>query len=294
MKNIAILGLGNVGLAAARAVQKAPDMRLCGFIRRSGEELSEFPGVPAAASAFELSEKPDGVIICTPSRLAEGFAAPLLEQGISTVDGFDIHGEIFGLKKRLDVAAKKGGAAAIVGAGWDPGLDSAIRALLLAAAPDGVTYTDFGPGMSMGHSAAVRAIQGVKDAVSMTLPAGFGAHRREAYIVPESGADKKALEHAVLSDPYFEHDETAVRFIENTDSVKNTGHGVSLRRFGVSAGTGNENFSFEMKIDNPSLTGQLLAAAMRAAFRKAPGAYLFPEIAPVELLPDFERVSGVV
>ena len=294
MKNIAIAGLGNVGLAAARAVEKSPDMCLCGFIRREGERVAEFPGVPAAISAFGLPKKPDGVIICVPSRLVERFAAPLLEHGIFTADCFDIHGEIFELKKRLQAAAKTGGTAAAVGAGWDPGLDSAVRALLLAVAPEGATYTDFGPGMSMGHSAAVRALPGVADAVSMTLPAGFGEHRREVYIVPESGADKEEIEHAVLSDPYFEHDKTAVRFVDKTDSVWNTGHGVLLKRYGVSAGAGNQNFSFEMRIDNPAVTGQLLAAAMRAAFKKAPGAYLFPEIAPAELLPDVDCASGVV
>ncbi|MGN0628148.1 MAG: diaminopimelate dehydrogenase [Oscillospiraceae bacterium] len=294
MKNIAIAGLGNVGLAAARAVERAPDMRLCGFIRRAGEQVAEFPGVPAAISTFGLPKKPDGVIICIPSRLVERFAVPLLEHGIFTADCFDIHGEIFEFKRRLQAAAKAGGTAAAVGAGWDPGLDSALRALLLAAAPEGTTYTDFGPGMSMGHSAAVRALPGVADAVSMTLPAGFGEHRREVYIVPENGADKEEIEHAVLSDPYFEHDKTAVCFVDKTDSVWNTGHGVLLKRYGVSAGAGNQNFSFEMRIDNPSLTGQLLAAAMRAAFKKAPGAYLFPEIAPAELLPDFDGTSGIV
>lgn len=294
MKNIAIVGLGSVGLAAARAVKASPDLRLCGFIRRRKETVPEFPDVPVVSFAPELGPKPDGAIICVPSRLAEGFALPLLEQGICTVDCFDIHDKIFALKKRLGDAAKTSGAAAVVGAGWDPGLDSALRALLLAAAPKGVTYTDFGPGMSMGHSAAVRALPGVADAVSMTLPVGFGGHLREVYIVPEDGANREEIEHAVLTDPYFEHDKTAVRFVDRTDSVWNTGHGVLLKRYGVSAGAGNQNFSFEMRIDNPSLTGQLLAAAMRAAFGKAPGAYLFPEIAPAELLADFDGASGVV
>ncbi len=294
MKNIAIVGLGSVGLAAARAVKNSPDMRLAGFIRRKAEIIPEFPDVPVVTSAEEMEQKPDGAIICVPSRNVESFALPLLEHGVSTVDGFDIHSEIFALTKRLGAAARSGGAAAVVGAGWDPGLDSAIRALLLAAAPEGITYTNFGPGMSMGHSAAVRAIPGVADAVSITLPDGLGKHSREVYVVAEEGGEKSKIEHAILTDSYFEHDNTAVRFIEKTDSVWNTGHGVLLKRYGSSAGLGNQNFSFQMEIENPSLTGQLLAAAMRAAFKKLPGAYLFPELAPAELLPDFENSSGIV
>ncbi len=294
MKNIVIVGLGNVGLAAARAVKNSPDMCLYAFIRRTAKPVLEFPEVPVATSLEELEQKPDGALICVPSRNVESFVERFLEHGISTVDGFDIHTEIFGLAKRLEKAAKTGGAAAVIGAGWDPGLDSAIRALLLAAAPEGVTYTNFGPGMSMGHSTAVRAISGVADAVSMTLPNGFGEHRREVYVAAKEGEEKSKIEKAILTDSYFKHDKTTVRFVDKTDSVRNTGHGVLLKRNGVSAGVGNQNFSFQMEIENPSLTGQLFVAAMRAAFKKAPGAYLFPQVAPAELLPDFENTLGIV
>ena len=44
----------------------------------------------------------------------------------------------------------------------DPGSDSVVRTLLEAIAPKGITYTNFGPGRSMGHSVAVRAIDGVR------------------------------------------------------------------------------------------------------------------------------------
>ena len=68
-------------------------------------------------------------------------------------------------------------------AGWDPGTDSVVRTLLEAMAPKGHTYTNFGPGMSMGHTVAVKAIPGVKDALSMTIPLGTGIHRRMVYVL---------------------------------------------------------------------------------------------------------------
>ena len=91
----------------------------------------------------------------------------------------------------MDETAKAHNAVSIISAGWDPGSDSVVRALLQAIAPKGITYTNFGPGRSMGHSVAVRAIAGVKDALSMTIPVGTGIHRRMVYVELEEGADFK-------------------------------------------------------------------------------------------------------
>ena len=52
---------------------------------------------------------------------------------------------------------QKGNACAIVSAGWDPGADSIVRALMLACVPRGITHTNFGPGMSMGHTVCVKS-----------------------------------------------------------------------------------------------------------------------------------------
>lgn len=55
-------------------------------------------------------------------------------------------------------------------------------------APKGLTYTNFGPGMSMGHSVCVRGKKGVKEALSVTIPLGEGIHRRMVYVELEEGA----------------------------------------------------------------------------------------------------------
>ncbi len=280
MKKIAVIGAGNVGIAAAKALELSPDMELCGFIRRNEKKVNGFADIPIAKSVFDLPEKPAGAIICLPSRLVEETEKQLLEAGIYTADAFDIHEELSGMRRRLSVSAKKGGVSAVIGAGWDPGLDSLVRILMQASAPQGITYTDFGPGMSMGHSAAVKAIDGVEDAVSFTLPIGNGRHARKIYIVLGENADKNAVEHAILSDGYFEHDECSLEVVGSLNELFTTGHGVKIERFGSSAGVGNQNIKFSMEIENPSLTGQLLVSAMRSAFRLKPGAYFMPEIPP--------------
>ena len=216
MRKIAIIGAGNVGTAAAKAALESSDMELCGFVRRNPEPVSGFENIPAAKSVFDLPEKPDGAIITIPSRSVESIEKELLESGIYTADCFDIHEELSSMRKRLNFSAKKGNVSCVLGAGWDPGLDSVIRTLMFSAFPKGKIYTNFGPGMSMGHSAAAKSIEGVADAVSITIPIGNGKHARKIYAVLEENADKQAVEQAILSDGYFEHDKCSVEFADST------------------------------------------------------------------------------
>ena len=287
MKNIAVMGTGNVGIYAAKAVLEAADMRLCGFIRREEGTVLGFDGEQTASCAEKLLQKPDGELVCVPSRRAAAAAKYLLSLGINTVDACDLHGELLSIKKELSAAAVKGGAFAVVGAGWDPGLDSSVRALFAAALPCGVTHTQFGPGISMGHTAAVKAIEGVADAVAVTLPAGGDSHRRQVFAVLKPGADPAAVEHAIRSDGYFEHDETEVVFTDDLAPHKNRAHGVKIERSGYAFGEGEQRIAFEMSINNPALTARLMLAAMRAGFLHRPGCRLFPELSPAELFPGF-------
>ena len=93
----------------------------------------------------KLSQKPDVAILATPTRSVEKFALECLENGINTVDSFDIHTKIWDLRETLDKAAKEHSRVSIISAGWDPGSDSVVRTLMQACAPKGLTYTNFGP-----------------------------------------------------------------------------------------------------------------------------------------------------
>jgi diaminopimelate dehydrogenase len=207
-----------------------------------------------------------------------------LSLGISTVDSFDIHTEIWDLLSELRPIAEKNGAVGIVSAGWDPGSDSVVRALMQGLAPEGITWTNFGPGRSMGHSVAAKSVDGVKDALSMTIPAGNGIHKRMVYVELEDGADFDAVASAIKKDPYFVHDETHVEKVDSVAALNDVGHGVDLVRKGVSGKTHNQNFEFKMSINNPALTGQVLVMAARAAVRQKPGCYTLIEIPVIDML----------
>lgn len=287
MKKIraAVVGYGNIGQYSLQALESAPDFEIAGVVRRDPSRREDIPaGIPVVGSIDDL-ENVDVAILATPTRKVEEHALECLAKGINTVDSFDIHTKIAGLRKTLGEAAKTHGAVSVISAGWDPGSDSIVRALLEAIAPKGITYTNFGPGMSMGHTVAVKAIEGVKAALSMTIPVGTGIHRRMVYVEVLPGYDFGKVAAAIKADPYFASDETHVMNVESVDALKDMGHGVNLVRKGVSGKTQNQLFEFDMKINNPALTGQILVCAARAAMRQQPGCYTMIEIPVIDLLP---------
>jgi len=287
MKKIraAIVGYGNIGQYALEAIEASQDMECVGVVRRAGAENkpAELANYPVVKSIEELQDV-DVAILATPTRKVEEYAKQCLALGINTVDSFDIHGQIVDLRRTLDEVAKANNAVSVISAGWDPGSDSIVRTLMESLAPKGISYTNFGPGRSMGHSVCVRSKEGVKDALSMTIPVGQGIHRRMVYVELEEGADLAEVTKAIKADPYFASDETHVFQVESVDALNDVGHGVNLTRKGVSGKTHNQLFEFNMKINNPALTAQVLVNVARAAMKQRPGAYTMVEIPVIDML----------
>lgn len=278
---VAIVGYGNIGRCALEALESAPDMECVGIVRRQVSPIGDYKVV---SDIRELG-KVNVAILATPTRKVEEFAKDVLSLGINTVDSFDIHTQIPDLRRSLDAVAKANNAVSVISAGWDPGSDSVVRTLMESLAPKGITYTNFGPGRSMGHSVAVKAIDGVKDALSITIPVGTGIHRRMVYVELEDGADFGKVEAAIKADPYFVNDETHVQQVACVDDLNDVGHGVNLVRKGVSGVTHNQLFEFNMKINNPALTAQVMVNMARASLRQNPGAYTMIEIPVIDMLP---------
>ena len=179
--------------------------------------------------------------------------------GINTVDSFDIHTSILDYRTRQMENCKKAGRVSVISAGWDPGSDSIVRVLLESLAPKGLSYTNFGPGMSMGHSVVARSKKGVKNALSMTIPLGEGIHRRMVYVELEDGYTVEQVYDELKADDYFAHDELHVFAVKSVDEVRDMGH--------------------------PALTGQVLVNVARASMRLQPGCYTMPEIPVIDMLP---------
>ena len=282
---VAIIGYGNIGKYTLQAIEASGDMECVGIVRRNGAENK--PAELADYKVVKNIKELDGVqvaILATPTRKVEEYAKECLALGINTVDSFDIHTQIVDLRRSLDACAKANNAVSIISSGWDPGSDSIVRTLMESLAPKGVTYTNFGPGRSMGHSVAVKAIEGVKDALSVTIPLGTGIHRRMVYVELLPGYDFQAVAAQIKADPYFVNDETHIQQVDSVDALNDVGHGVNLVRKGVSGTTHNQLLEFNMKINNPALTAQVLVNVARASLKQQPGAYTMIEIPVIDML----------
>ena len=296
MKKIraAVVGYGNIGHYTIEALEASPDFEIAGVVRRQGSQDK-----PQALANYEVVDdisklkNVDVAILATPTRSCPEYAERITSLGINTVDSFDIHTSILDYRTQQMANNKKTNTVSVISAGWDPGSDSIVRVLMESLAPKGLTYTNFGPGMSMGHSVCVRSKKGVKNALSMTIPLGEGIHRRMVYVELEDGARLEDVAAEVKADPYFANDETHVFAVKSVDEVRDMGHGVHLVRKGVSGKTQNQHFSFDMSINNPALTAQVLVNVARASMRLQPGCYTMVEIPVIDMLPgDREELIG--
>ena len=288
MKKIraAVVGYGNIGRFTVEALEASSDFEIAGIVRRNGAENkpAELASYEVVKDIKELKDV-DVAILAAPTRKCPEYAKMIIPQGINTVDSFDIHTSIVDYRKEMMPICKENGKVSVIAAGWDPGSDSIVRTLMQSLAPKGLSYTNFGPGTSMGHSVCVRSKEGVKDALSMTIPLGEGIHRRMVYVELEEGASLEEVTKLIKADPYFANDETHVFAVPSVDDVKDMGHGVNLVRKGVSGKTQNQRLEFNMSINNPALTAQVLVNVARASMRLQPGCYTMVEIPVIDMLP---------
>ncbi len=312
---VGILGYGNLGRGVEYAVEKNDDMELVGvFTRRDPSTVS----VRSGAKAYHVDELEkmtgdiDVLIICGGSATDLPEMTPKYAALFNVIDSFDTHARIPEHFSNVDVAAKKAGKVGLISCGWDPGMFSLNRLYAMSVLPGGKDYTFWGKGVSQGHSDAIRRIEGVKDARQYTVPVPEALdkvrsgqnpelttrqkHTRECFVVAEEGADKAAIEKAIVTMPnYFADYDTTVTFISEEEMASDHAglpHGGSVIYTG-STGEGDSNkhvIEYSLKLDsNPEFTGSVLAAYARAVYRLnqsgQTGAYTVFDIAPAMLSP---------
>ena len=81
--------------------------------------------------------------------------------------------------------------------------------------------------------------------------------------------------------------------VEKVDDLLDMGHGVNLTRKGESGKTQNQWFEFNMRINNPALTAQIMVSSARASMRQHAGCFTLSEIPMAFLLyGDREELIG--
>jgi len=293
MIRIGIAGYGNLGRGVECALASSKDMELVGvFTRRDPSTLKTLTG--AKVFSMEDAEKMTGdidvMILCG------GSANDLPKQTVemaklyNVVDSFDTHAKIPQHFAAVDASAKESGKVAVISAGWDPGMFSLNRLYGQAVLPNGHDYTFWGKGVSQGHSDAIRRIDGVQDARQYTIPVEAALesvrrgedpelttrekHLRECFVVAKEGADKAAIEKAIVTMPnYFADYDTTVHFISQEELDRDHAgipHGGIVFRTGTT-GLQNEHrhlIEYKLTLDsNPEFTSSVLVAFARAAYR---------------------------
>ncbi len=279
--SVAIIGWGNVGRGCKRAIEETSDIVLAGVVRRPITVKNVEPALENTRVVDDITKlgKVDVALLCIPSREVPERVKEYQAMGICTVDSFDEHERIVALKKDLDINAKAKKVVSVFATGWDPGTDSAVRAIMKIASITGHTTTTFGGkkgGRSMGHTAAVKAIEGVKDAVALTLANGRGKHKRKVYVELLKGANPEEVTARIKADAYFRTEPTEVLFVKNINKYNTLHHEGEVERSGMQV-----NQKYQVDGNNPELTANIMVSSARACVasrdREDYGTYTFVE-----------------
>lgn len=298
---VVIVGYGNIGRGVRQSIVRNADMELAGIVSRSAERVRREVGdaIPvmdiADPAAWLAALKPDVAILCGGSKKDLPAQGPELVKLLPTVDSFDNHSEIPQYFAAMDQAAQGAGSVGIISTGWDPGIFSMERVLANAFLPGARAYGFYGlsssGGLSMGHSDALRTIEGVADARQFThaIPEAIerirkGAnpdylpgdmHRRECFVVAKPGADQARIAETIKSMPgYFAPYSTTVSFVSQPElDEKYSGfpHDGCVIASGRTGERGNPA-AIEYRCvwgSNPEATANVLVAHARAAVRLA-------------------------
>ena len=287
MIRVGIVGYGNLGKSVKKGIDAISDMEVAGIFSRRKLDIDLYRPLE---NINEYKDQIDLLILCGSSDKDILSQGPELLKNFNTLDSFDNHSKIKEYFQQMDKIGKENGKLALISTGWDPGLFSLNRIIGQAILPQGESFTLWGKGVSQGHSAAVRSIEGVADATQYTIPKpeilekirkgeefefdSYRAHLREVYCVVEDGADGQIIEEKIKSMPdYFAQYETHVHFINQEDLNKNHKkmvHGGHVIRRGKASGDGNALMEFALDLkSNPDFTAAVDIAYARALYRLA-------------------------
>ena len=286
-----IVGYGNIGRGAEKAIRQSPDFELAAVLtRRRPSDL--IIGTPAAlklnvGDALSIKGEIDVMILCGGSATDLPVQGPEFAKDFNTVDSYDTHAKIPEYFSAMNEASKNAGLVSVISAGWDPGLFSLNRVLAQSVMPQGSGCTFWGRGVSQGHSDAIRRVDGVEAAVQYTIPIAVAVdkarkgegellstrekHIRECFVVAKVGANKAEIENSIKTMPhYFADYDTVVHFISRDEfNANHTGmaHGGFVIHSGKTNGS-RQTLEFSLDLGhNAEYTASVLVAYARAACR---------------------------
>lgn len=294
---IGLVGFGNIGRGVQKSIERNGelygDVEVAGIVTRRPDSVkSVVSGIEVVSFEKCGDIKPDVLILCGGSATDLPVQGPQFVKDFTTVDSFDTHAKIPDYFKEMDKAAKSSNNVAVMATGWDPGTFSLERVLADAFIPGVKPYGFYGlsekGGLSMGHSDAIRRIDGVKDARQYThaIPEAMDAvrsgknptlkagdmHWRECVVVAKDGADKDKIANDIKTMPnYFEPYKTTVEFVSQEElDEKHVGlpHDGAVIAVGLAGDGSRALIEYRNEWEsNPAATANILVAHARAAHR---------------------------
>ena len=289
---IGIVGMGNLGKACAEIIRERPNEfeLVATFSRRSVDGTIPFDRIK------KYKNKIDVILACMGSSIDAPIMLPQIAKHFNTVDSFDTHETIGEYMDGIRSTQKK--HVAIVGTGWDPGLFSLLRVYMDAFLYRSKTEMFYGPGVSLGHSNAIREIAGVIDAIQFTIPKEEAVGRvkkgesvtahdkqlRVCYVVAPK-KEHTRIENEIKTMPYyFEPYQTHVHFVGAKEfQTKYKGRKEHGGQVIVADNMSQAEFKLTLK-SNPFFTACVMVAYSIAAFQMRKdgktGVFTVADIAP--------------
>ena len=279
-RQIAVIGLGNLGRHCAAALRDHPTLALAGVVRRSPGPVDWLGDTPVVDHVSALRTV-DAALLCVPPEMVLGLAQELLQRRLPLVECARLHGAAFAAHKaELQRVAHLRKVAVVVGAGCDPGFLSLLRSQFALLIPHGHTQSSLHRGASLHHTLAAEGIAGVHKALATELKSHEGNLQRYVYVELEPGADAAAVERAIRQDPLYLDEETLVLPVESIAALEEVDRGVVLERHAAASNASHAALLLEARFNETELAARCMLAAARALPLLQPGAYSLLDLPP--------------
>ncbi|NMM14580.1 MAG: hypothetical protein HHJ17_13750 [Rhodoferax sp.] len=276
---VAVIGLGRLGRACAEALIDDSELGLAGVVRHP-DAPGTLPGrLQRFAVASHVRELADvkAALVCVPADAVLGVARELFQARIPIVECACFEGKAMEAHHAaLDEAADNHHVAAVVAAGWEPGVLPLLRSAFEMLIPRGQTLFHRHPGLNLHHTTVAAGIRGVKDALAGEYPGENGSTQHYVYVELAQGVALAQVQAAIAADPLFAGDVTQVFQVECLSELEGEeGLGVVLDRRGSATHGPHESLLLEARFDHTSFSARVMLDAARKLPRLRRGAHRY-------------------
>ena len=248
-RRIAVIGFGRLGRACVEALLDSAGVELAGVVRRPTSPArlaAPFAQTRVVRHIRDLDPPLHAALLCVPAVLATALAREILQMRIPLVECAQLEGRALASHHAaLGSAATQHRVAAVLGAGWDPGMLPLLRHAFELLVPHGDTELSLHPAASLHHTAAVNGIKDIKAALAGEYRTESGASQRYVYVELARGAQIDKVKTALAADPAFAGEETLVFPVESIAAIEEEGHGMVLTRRGSAKSGAHQSLLLE-------------------------------------------------